>query len=89
MMSLTMMRMKRIENIMYDPKFWRHCEGITVKQFCECLQEHIPPDAAMNVCGGGQFYMHLAKDRGVFSVDDCSLSDLPEYEDRMPGSWEL
>lgn len=34
----------------------------------------------MCVCGNDQIYMHLEKDGSIFSVDDCSLSDLPEYE---------
>lgn len=66
---------------MYDVKYWKHCEGITVKQFCDYLQKNIPPDAIMNVCGDNQVYMHLENDGSVFSVDDCSLSDLPEYKD--------
>ena len=37
----------------------------------------------MNVCGSGQIYMHLEKDGSVFSVDNCSLSDLPEYKEYM------
>ena len=64
---------------MYNPKFWKHCENITVKQFCEYLQNSIPLDAVMCVCGNGQIYMHLEEDGSVFSVDDFSLSDLPEY----------
>ena len=37
----------------------------------------------MDVCDDGQIYMHLEKDGSVFSVDNCSLSDLPEYEESM------
>ncbi len=66
---------------MFNPKYWQHCEGITVKQFCDYLQKNIPPDAIMNVCGVGQMYMHMESDGSMFSVDDNPLSDLPEYED--------
>lgn len=66
---------------MFDPKYWKYCKGITVKQFCNYLQENIPPDALMNVCGDDQIYMHMEKDGSAFFVDDCSLSDLPEYEE--------
>ena len=79
MMFLAMMRMRRSEGIMYDPKYWKRSNGITVKQFCDYLREHIPPDAVMNVCGSDKIYIHLEKDGSMFSVDDCSLSDSPEY----------
>ena len=75
---------------MYDPRYWKRCEGITVKQFCEYLMENIPPDALMNVCGNDQIYMHLEKDGSMFSMDYCSLSDLPEYEEHVePGELVL
>lgn len=66
---------------MFDPKYWKHCENITVKQFCEYLQNNIPEDALLYVCGDNQVYMHMESDGSIFSVDDNSLSDLPEYED--------
>lgn len=34
----------------------------------------------MFVCGDNQVYMHMEADGSAFSVDDNSLSDLPEYE---------
>ena len=64
---------------MFNPKYWIHCAGITVKEFCNYLQKCIPPEAVMCVCGDAQIYMHLEEDESVFSVNDCSLSDLPEY----------
>ena len=74
---------------MYDPKYWKRCEGITVKQFCEYLMANIPPDAMMNVCGNDQIYMHLEKDGSDFSVDNCALSDWSEYEDLEPEGLDL
>ena len=71
---------------MFDPKYWKRCTGITVKEFCDYLQKSIPPEAAMCVCGNDQIYMHLEEDGSIFSVDDCSLSDLPEYENAKPES---
>lgn len=65
---------------MFNPKQWIHCENITVKQFIEYLQEHVPEDALFFVCGDSQVYMHMESDGSIFSVDDCSLSDLEEYE---------
>lgn len=65
---------------MYNPKFWKHCENITVKQFCDYIRKNVPEDAALHVCGDNHLYMHLEADGSVFSVDDNSLSDLPEYE---------
>ncbi len=32
---------------MFDPKYWKYCKGITVTQFCDYLQEIIPPDALL------------------------------------------
>lgn len=66
---------------MFSPTHWVHCENITVKQFCEYLQMNVPEDALFFVCGDNQVYMHMETDGSVFSVDDCSLSDLEEYED--------
>ena len=74
---------------MYDVEYWKHGEGITVKQFCDYLEKNIPPNAIMNVCGDNQIYIHLEKDGSVFSVDNCSLSDLPEYEDYEVGRLEV
>lgn len=70
---------------MYNPEFWKHCENVTVGQFCEYLQNNIPPDAIICVCGSGNIYMHLEEGGGVYSVDDSSLSDLPEYENHDAG----
>ena len=30
-------------------------------------------------CGSGRIYLHMEVDKGVFSVNDCSLSDVEEY----------
>lgn len=70
---------------MYDPKFWKYCENVTVKQFCEYLQNNIPPDAIMCVCGRSIFHTHLEEDRSVFSVDHDSLFYLDEYENHEAG----
>lgn len=37
----------------------------------------------MDVCDDGQIYMLWKKMGACFSVDNCSLSDLPEYEESM------
>ncbi len=65
---------------MFEPKQWKHVENITVKDFCEYLQKNIPRDALLYVCGNNHVYMHMESDKSIFSVDDNSLSDLPEYE---------
>lgn len=65
---------------MFHPKHWKHCENITVKQFCDYLQNNVLGDAMFFVCGDNQVYMHMEADGSVFSIDDNSLSDLPEYE---------
>lgn len=65
---------------MFHPKYWKHCENITVKQFCDYLQNNVPGNAQLFVCGDNQVYMHMETDGSVFSIDDNSLSDLPEYE---------
>ena len=44
------------------------------------MKENIPHDAILHVCGSSQIYLHFSVDRKVFSLDDCALSDLPEYE---------
>ena len=33
------------------------------------------------MCGDSHVYMHMESDGSVFSVDNCSLSDLEEYEE--------
>jgi len=66
---------------MFSPTHWVHGENITVKQFCDYLQQYVPEDAIFCVCGDSQVYMHLETDGRVFSVDCSSLSDLEEYED--------
>lgn len=65
---------------MFDPKHWKQCENITVKQFCDYLQKNVPGDALLFVCGDNRVYMHMESDGSVLSVDDNSLADLPEYE---------
>ncbi|MBQ6888550.1 MAG: hypothetical protein IJN54_13670 [Lachnospiraceae bacterium] len=65
---------------MFHPKHWKHCENITVKQFCDYLQNNVPGDALLFVCGDNHVYMHMESDGSVFSIDDNSLADLPEYE---------
>ena len=65
----------------FSPTHWVYGENITVKQFCDYLQQRIPEDAIFYVCGDSQVYMHLEEDGSVSSVDDCSLSDMEEYED--------
>lgn len=69
---------------MFDRKSWKHGENVTVKQMCDFMQENIPGDAIFCVCGDSQVYTHLEQDGSAFSVDDCSLSDLEEYEDSEP-----
>lgn len=60
-----MMRMGRSEDIMYDTRYWKRCEGITVKQFHDYLLANIPSDAVMDVCDDGQVYM-LWKKMGAY-----------------------
>lgn len=66
--------------MLFDPKYWRFCNRITAKRFCNHLQEHTPPDAIMNVCGDDRTNMYMEVVGSVFPVDDYSLSDLSEYE---------
>ena len=70
----------RREKNMFEPKQWKHVENITVKEFCDYLQKNIPGDALLYVCGDNHVYLHLEADGSVFSIDDNSLYDLPEYE---------
>lgn len=65
---------------MFDPKKWRFAKNITVSQFCDYLLENVPGDALFYVCGDNYVYMHQEEDGSVFSVDNCSLSDLEEYD---------
>mgnify|MGYP003297337155 CR=1 FL=1 len=66
---------------MFEPKCWKHCENITVKQFCDYLKNNVPGDALLFVCGSEHMYIHMEADGSVVSIDDNSLSDLPEYEE--------
>lgn len=67
---------------MFEPKYWKPCESITVKQFCDYLKNNVPADAILFVCGSEYVYIHVEADGSVVSIDDNSLSDLPEYEER-------
>lgn len=67
---------------MFNAEFWKSGINITVELFCKYLQENIPPQAIMCVCGNSRIYMHMEEDGSAFSIDDSSLSDLPEYEGR-------
>lgn len=66
---------------MYDPKYWKHGENITVEQFCDYLKKNIPSDAVFYVCGDNRVSLHYSPDGNVFSVDCNDLSDLSEYEE--------
>lgn len=70
----------------YNPDYWKCCTGITIEQFCHYLKTNVPPNAVFHVCGCDMFYMHLSNDGTVFSVDDCALSDLEEYEGYEPSN---
>ena len=69
---------------MYNPKQWVFCKDMTVENLCEYLLDNIPLDAKLNIAGDNYVYMHLEKDNFVLSLDDCSLSDLKEYENHEP-----
>ena len=66
--------------VKFDSVFWKHGENVTAEEFCEYVKENISPDAILHVCGSSEIYLHFSADRKVFSLDDCALSDLPEYE---------
>lgn len=73
----------------YDVKFWKHGENVTAGEFCKYVKENIPSDAIINVCGDSQIYLHYSPDGKEFSLDNCALSDLPEYEDCKAGELEI
>ena len=75
---------------MYKAEYWKSGKNITVKLFCKYLQENIPPQAIMCVCGNSHIYVHMEEDGSAFSIDDSSLSDSPEYEgyDAEDFSWD-
>lgn len=64
---------------MFDRKHWKYGDDITVGEFCDYLKENVPADAMFCVCGSSRIYLHMEEDKSVFSVDDCSLSDMAEY----------
>ena len=72
----------------YDPNYWKYGENVTAGQFCEYVKENIPHDAILHVCGSSQIYLHFSADRKVFSLDDCALSDLPEYGNCEAGEFK-
>lgn len=51
---------------------------IMVGELCNYLKENVPADE-IYVCGSDRIYLHKGEDKSVFSVDDCSLSDMEEY----------
>lgn len=64
---------------MFDRKHWKYGNHITVKELCNYLRENVPADAIFCVCGSDRIYLHMEEEKSVFSVDDCSLSDMEEY----------
>jgi hypothetical protein len=68
---------------MYDYKYWKSIEGITVAELVAYLTT-LPQDAIVTIDGSEHFYSHLTKDRKYCTFDDESLSDLPEYENVIP-----
>lgn len=75
--------------IVYDPERWKHCENITIGQLIEYIKNNVFPDAVFHVCGDSQFYIHVSMDGDMVCVDDCALSDLPEYEGGEPDELRL
>ena len=75
--------------IKYDPNFWKHGENVTAEEFCEYVKENIPHNAILHVCGSSEIYLHFSVDRRVFSLDNCALSDLPEYGNCKVGKLEV
>lgn len=64
---------------MFGGKQWKYGDNITVGELCSYLKENVPADALFCVCGSERIYFHMEKDKRIFSVDDCSLSDMEEY----------
>ncbi len=64
---------------MFDKNYWKYGDNITVGEICNYLKENIPTEATFCVCGSNRIYLHMEEDKSVFSVDDCSLSDMGEY----------
>ena len=55
----------------------------------EYIKNNVSLDAVFHVCGGSQFYIHVSMDGDMVCVDDCALSDLPEYEGSEPDELRL
>lgn len=75
--------------IVYDPEWWKHCENITIGQLIEYIKNNVSPDAVFRVCGDSQFFIHVSMDGDMVYVDDCALSDMPEYEGGEPDELRL
>ena len=69
----------RKDKVMFDRKHWKYGDNITVGELCNYLKNNLPTEALFCVCGSERIYFHMEKDKSVFSVDDCSLSDMEEY----------
>lgn len=69
---------------MYRPDARKEVQGITVFQLCAYLIENVSVDAIVHVCGEDIFYIHVEEDGSVISMDDNSLSDMPEYDESEP-----
>lgn len=65
---------------MFNPDARKEVQGITVFQLCAYLIENVSVDAIVHVCGEDIFYIHVEEDGSVISMDDNSLSDMPEYD---------
>lgn len=75
--------------IVYGPGRWKHCENITTGQLIEYIKNNVSSGALFHVCGDSQFYIHVSMDGDMVCVDDCALSDLPEYEGGEPDELRL
>ena len=69
---------------MYNPDARKEVRGTTVFQLCAYLIENVSMDAIVHVCGEDIFYLHVEEDGSVLSLDDNSLSDMPEYDGSEP-----
>ncbi len=69
---------------MFNPDARKEVQGITVFQLCAYLIENVSVDAIVHVCGEDIFYIHVEEEGSVISMDDNSLSDMPEYDGSEP-----
>ncbi len=72
----------------YDPASWTCFADTTVDDLCAWLKNKFRGTDRIHVCGVDRFYVHYAPGNGAVNLDCDALSELDEYDEKDPASYE-